>query len=125
MLKADGLDAALIGLGGQFHASGRQSMLVYSVNKILEILVDRDGMTYEEAWEFFEFNIAGSYNGPGMPVFMEEDVDHEILLFKVNHRSLIRRIDMADHGRHVKPKVRKPRKPKKPKVKKPIRVRMY
>jgi len=29
-------------------------------------------MTEEEAMEFFSFNIAGSYNGPGMPIFLFE-----------------------------------------------------
>ena len=68
-LKVDGHDDAVIGMGNSF---GRGSVLIYSVDKIIEKLVKRDGMTDEEAMEFFSFNIAGSYNGPGMPIFLFE-----------------------------------------------------
>ena len=67
-LKADGLEEALIGTGRQFN----QELTVYSVEKVLEILVTRDGMSYEEAREFYEFNIVGAYVGPETPVFVED-----------------------------------------------------
>ena len=67
--KVVGHDDAIIGVGNSF---GRDSVLIYSVDKIVEKLVKRDGMTDAEAMEFFSFNIAGSYNGPGMPVFLFE-----------------------------------------------------
>ena len=67
-LEADGLEDALIGTGWQFI----QALMVYSVKKVLEILMTRDGMSYEEAREFFEFNIVGAYVGPGTPVFVED-----------------------------------------------------
>ena len=67
--KVVGHDDAIIGVGNSF---GRDSVLIYSVDKIVEKLVKRDGMTDAEALEFFSFNIAGSYNGPGMPVFLFE-----------------------------------------------------
>ena len=67
-LSADGLEDALIGTGRQF----TQELTVYSVEKVLEILVTRDGMSYEEAREFYEFNIVGAYVGPGTPVFVED-----------------------------------------------------
>tara|TARA_R110000751_G_scaffold292273_1_gene399585 strand:- start:44 stop:283 length:240 start_codon:yes stop_codon:yes gene_type:complete len=68
-LEADGLEDALIGTGWQFI----QELMVYSVKKVLEILMTRDGMSYEEAREFFEFNIVGAYVGPGTPVFVEDE----------------------------------------------------
>ena len=34
---------------------------VYSEEKVLDVLVKKDGMTYEEAIEFFDFNIRGAY----------------------------------------------------------------
>ena len=68
-LEADGLEDALIGTGWQFI----QALMVYSVKKVLEILMTRDGMSYEEAREFFEFNIVGAYVGAGTPVFVEDD----------------------------------------------------
>ena len=68
-LEADGLEDALIGTGWQFI----QALMVYSVKKVLAILMTRDGMSYEEAREFFEFNIVGAYVGPGTPVFVEDE----------------------------------------------------
>ena len=67
-LKADGLEEALIGTGRQF----TQELMVYSVEKVLEILMTRDGMSYEDAREFYEFNIVGAYVGTGTPVFVED-----------------------------------------------------
>jgi hypothetical protein len=67
-LQADGLEAALIGTGRQF----TQELMVYSVSKVLEILMTRDGMSYEEAREFYDFNIVGAYVGQGTPVFVED-----------------------------------------------------
>ena len=46
--------------------------MVYSVEKVLEILMTRDGMSYEDAREFYEFNIVGAYVGTGTPVFVED-----------------------------------------------------
>tara|TARA_R110002020_G_scaffold212984_2_gene419688 strand:+ start:975 stop:1181 length:207 start_codon:yes stop_codon:yes gene_type:complete len=67
MLYVDGHEDALVGTGYMF---GRQEVAVYSSKKIKEKLMKRDGMTQEEAEEFFDFNILGSYNGPGMPLFI-------------------------------------------------------
>ena len=68
-LEADGLEDALIGVGWQFS----QALMVYSVKKVLEILMTRDGMSDDDAREFFEFNIVGAYVGPGTPVFVEDE----------------------------------------------------
>tara|TARA_R110000744_G_scaffold95919_3_gene185273 strand:- start:416 stop:742 length:327 start_codon:yes stop_codon:yes gene_type:complete len=67
-LKADGFDDALIGVGNQ---TGSVDCLVYDRQKCIKVLVDRDGMTYEEAVEFFEFNVACAYVGKGTPIFIE------------------------------------------------------
>lgn len=42
---------------------------VYSRNRIIDILVKRDGMGHEEALEFFEFNIGGAHMDGG-PVYI-------------------------------------------------------
>jgi hypothetical protein len=68
-LQADGYEDALIGVGWQF----TQELRVYSVKKVLEILM-RD-MSYEEAREFFDFNMVGAYMGTGTPVFVEDEDD--------------------------------------------------
>jgi|TARA_R110000824_G_scaffold1439_1_gene7215 hypothetical protein len=67
MLKVDGHDDAILGVGKSFN---RAEVLVYSVDKICQTLVERDGMSYDEAMEFYDFNIIGSYNGDGMPIFL-------------------------------------------------------
>ena len=43
---------------------------VYSEEKVLDVLVKRDGMTYEEAIEFFDFNIRGSYLVEQTPIYI-------------------------------------------------------
>jgi hypothetical protein len=68
ILLADGFDAAFIGIGSQF---SKEPIAVYDRNKCIEILMDRDGMTYEEAIEFFDFNVQGAWVGEKTPVFVE------------------------------------------------------
>ena len=43
---------------------------IYSEEKVLDVLVKRDGMTYEEAIEFFDFNIRGAYMGEQTPMYI-------------------------------------------------------
>ena len=43
---------------------------VYSEEKVLDVVVNRDGMTYEEAIDFFEFNVRGAYVGDQTPLFI-------------------------------------------------------
>jgi len=47
-------------------------VLIYSVVKITEILVERDGMLPDEAMEFFDFNIAGAYMGAHTPIWLDD-----------------------------------------------------
>ena len=61
-LKADGLDDAIIGIWSE----GR---LVYSVDKVIEILMK--DMTEQEAIEFYEFNIECAYVGERTPIFIK------------------------------------------------------
>jgi hypothetical protein len=65
-LVADGFDDAIIGMARQFN----QVLVVYDEDKCLSILMERDGMTEEEAEEFFEFNVVGAYVGEGTPVYV-------------------------------------------------------
>lgn len=66
-LFADGFDEALIGVGVVFN----RSLAAYDMRKCIDILVERDGMSEEEAVEYFEFNVTGSYVGENTPVFVE------------------------------------------------------
>ena len=61
---ADGLDEALIGIDSLDCA-------VYSIPKILGILMTRDNMEYEDALEFFHFNIErGARHQDYAPIFV-------------------------------------------------------
>lgn len=72
MLKVDGFDEAIL---GSSTSVGRGETILYSTQKILGIMMKRDGMSYEEAIEFFDFNIIGSYNGEGMPSFLNDHAE--------------------------------------------------
>jgi hypothetical protein len=75
MLKADGLDEAIIGQALVWLGHEREEVLVYSCQKIIEILMARDGMSQEEAHEFIEFNIEGAYMGNQTPIFVWDYID--------------------------------------------------
>lgn len=66
MLIADDLDDALI---GYVEGINRTTVALYDRNKCIQILMERDGMTDEEAVEHFEFNIGGAYVGEYTPAF--------------------------------------------------------
>ena len=67
MFTADGLDAAIIGVGAR---CGQPDIVAYDVEKVIEILVTRDGMTREEALDFYELNIAGAWVGEQTPLWV-------------------------------------------------------
>jgi hypothetical protein len=66
-LKMDGYDDCIIGVCRRFGSDG---VIAYDVEKVLEKLM-KDGMTYEEAREFFEYNQIGAWVGEKTPVFIE------------------------------------------------------
>ena len=72
MMTADGFDEAIV---GSITSYGRGETVLYSTQKILEVMMERDGMTEEDAIEFFNYNIIGSYNGNGMPAFLNDHVE--------------------------------------------------
>lgn len=61
-----GLDEAMIGIVEEFGSGPR---ILYSRDHILEILQNRDGMTYEESEEYYSYNILGLYAGEQGPLF--------------------------------------------------------
>lgn len=69
-LFADGFDAAIL---GRTQRMNQKPIVAYSVDKIIEIMVERDGMTYEEAIEYFDFNIGGGWLGEGTPMFIRNE----------------------------------------------------
>ena len=63
----NGLEESIIGIVEEF---GNGPRILYSKNKILNILCERDLMTMGEAEEFFDYNIIGLYAGEQNPVFL-------------------------------------------------------
>jgi hypothetical protein len=66
LLFADGFDDAIIGTASR----GGETFVVYDEWLCLETLMARDGMDLDEAREFFDFNVAGSWLGPKTPLFV-------------------------------------------------------
>ena len=67
-MRADGFDEAILGVAQR---CGQAEIIAYDTEKILEILQAREGMTAEEAVEYFEFNIAGAWVGEETPIFID------------------------------------------------------
>ena len=67
ILFAEGFDEAIAGVVWD----GERTRVVYDTELILELLMGRSEMTYEEAVEYFDFNIAGSYMGEYTPLYLE------------------------------------------------------
>lgn len=63
-LLADGFDEAIIGI-----SQCNTPKAVYDTKKCIEILIERDKMSEEEAVEFFQHNVVGSYMGEKTPIF--------------------------------------------------------
>lgn len=65
LLLADGFDDCILGIGEQF----TKTFVVYDKGKVLQALV-RQGMSPDEAQEYFNFNIVGAYVGEHTPAFL-------------------------------------------------------
>jgi len=66
-LMADGFDEAILGISQRV---GMEDVVAYDRDKCISVLMDRDGMSSEDAVEYFEFNVAGAYMGENTPVFI-------------------------------------------------------
>lgn len=70
-LVCDGFDEAIIGIAERI---GLGPVIAYNVEKMLDIMIERDGMTYEEAREYFDFNIIGAWMGEFTPIFITTEI---------------------------------------------------
>lgn len=68
-LLADGFEDAFLGVGCR---CGQPSLAVYSYAKAVVILMFRDGMSYEDAVEYMEFNVIGAWMGPMTPIWLHD-----------------------------------------------------
>lgn len=65
-LFADGFDEAIMGVAER---CGQPTLVVYDARLCIEIL-EGQGMTTEEASEFFSFNTLGAWMGENTPLFL-------------------------------------------------------
>jgi hypothetical protein len=72
ILLVDGHDQAILGLVDVNF--GERTVVAYSSHLIVEQLV-LDGMEWDEAREFFDFNIRGAWLGPNTPLFVQDELD--------------------------------------------------
>lgn len=73
-LSADGFEDALLGVVNDFNSEPR---LAYSRLKCIEILIERDKMSKEEAEEYFDYNVQGAYVGEKTPVWIDDFMSME------------------------------------------------
>ena len=67
----DDLESALLGVGGQYT---KTPLAVYSASKMVDCFV-KQGMTYEEATEWYELNVACLWAGEHTPIIVEDRFD--------------------------------------------------
>ena len=68
----NGLESAIIGIVQEF---GNGNRVLYSKQRILDILQERDQMTMGEAEEFYDYNILGLYAGEQNAVFLDQGLE--------------------------------------------------
>lgn len=72
----DGFDSCAIGLAER---CGSGPLVIYDFDAMVQLRVDRDGLSLDDAAEYIEFNIIGAYVGENTPYIMTErlNVDDE------------------------------------------------
>jgi len=67
-LLADGFEDALVGVADRF---GIEPVALYDRGRCLRILMDRDGLSSEDAFEHMSYNVEGAWVGEGTPIFCD------------------------------------------------------
>ena len=70
VLLADGFEDAIV---GQCCVSLR---MIYSVEKMVQVLMDRDNMSSEDAMDYISYNCIGAYVGEMTPIWLSESVEY-------------------------------------------------
>lgn len=67
VLLMDGFDEAFIGFSQRIN---EPMLSVYSWQKMVDVLMERDGMDYDEATEYISFNCIGTWIGEKTPIIV-------------------------------------------------------
>ena len=66
-MRMDDYDDCVAGIAVGF----KGSCLIYDMRKIINKM-KKDGMTEDEAWEYFDYNVLGAWVGDYTPMFLAE-----------------------------------------------------
>ena len=66
VLEPNYFDKAIIGMVQRIGLDA----ICYDRDKVIEILMEEEGMSFEDAIEHFEYNIIGSWVGDSTPLFL-------------------------------------------------------
>ena len=66
LLKINGFDDAIIGV-----EESVEQKLIYDIDKIAGILITRDQMSYEDAYDYISYNITSAYVGKKTPILVK------------------------------------------------------
>ena len=67
MVTADGFETAFVAVGFRYNGN---DIAVYDYDLCIDVLIDRDTMSVEEANEFMSYNVIGAYVGEETPLFI-------------------------------------------------------
>jgi hypothetical protein len=67
ILLVDGFDDCILGIGSR---CGQEDIAIYSSDLIVEKIMKRDGVSWDDAYQDFEYNTLGSYVGEKTPIFL-------------------------------------------------------
>ena len=68
MKLADGFETAFV--GSTISAFSREQVALYDYDLCIKVLVEDQQMTEEEAIEYFDYNVIGSWVGEDTPIFI-------------------------------------------------------
>ena len=67
MITADGFETAFVAVGFRYNGN---DIAVYDYDLCIDVLIQRDEMSLQEAYEFMDYNVVGSYVGEETPLFI-------------------------------------------------------
>lgn len=68
MMIMDGFDHCILGVCSRI---GQPDIVAYDLDAVMRTLIEREGMTEEDAIEYFEYNQIGAYVGERTPCFVK------------------------------------------------------
>jgi hypothetical protein len=76
-LFADGFDGCIIGVTEA--GPNEVSRVVYDLELMIDVIIERDGGSWEDAWEFLAYNTVGAGMGDSGPLYVWTAQEEESL----------------------------------------------